>query len=64
MKSYTRNELWSFVWRADTHKRIAVAEKWLKSHVDDIDLFDDLMTALSQQNRELSASEAGRQYHI
>lgn len=55
MKQYTENQLWAFVWRADTKEKIAIAEKWLKDHVKDNDLFDDLMVALSMQYRELNA---------
>lgn len=61
---YTEKELYEFVWRADTHEKIVIAEKWLKSHVTDNDLFDDLMITLSQQNRALSAEEEGREHHI
>lgn len=61
---YTEKQLYAFVWRADTHKKIAEAEEWLKKHLTDNDLFDDLMIVLSQQNRELSAAEASRKYHI
>lgn len=64
MKKYTRNELWQFVWRADTHEKIAIAADWLKTHVEDNDLWDDLMVQLSQQSRELYANEAGRASHI
>ena len=52
---YTREQLYKFVWRADTSEKIAIAEKWLKLHVTDIELFDDLMITLSMQYRELNA---------
>lgn len=49
---YTGRELWAFVNRADTPEKIAIAEKWITKHVDDVDLWDDLMTALSMNSRE------------
>lgn len=58
-KIYSRDELYSFVWRADTHEKIAVADKWLRSNFDKVyfgnesDLFDDLMMTLAYQSREL-----------
>ena len=55
---YTRNDLWAFVWRADTHAKINIAAEWLKKNVDNNELFDDLMRALADQNRELSHREA------
>lgn len=61
---YTEQELWQFVWRADTKEKITKAAEWLKLHITDNDLFDDLMIALSQQNRAINATESGRIYHI
>lgn len=63
MKNYidckrTEKELYDFVYRADTHEKIAVAEKWLRAQEwRNIDLFDDLMMALAYQSRELCAIE-------
>lgn len=61
---YTEKQLYDFVWRADTHEKVCQAAKWLKDHVADNDLFDDLMICLSQINREISAKESGREHHI
>ena len=55
MKQYTRNQLYACVWRANTKEKINIAEQWLKEHVDDVELFDDLMMTLSMQYRELNA---------
>lgn len=55
MKQYTRNQLYAFVWRANTKEKINIAEQWLKEHIDDVELFDDLMMTLSMQYRELNA---------
>ena len=65
MKRYSEKELYGFVWRADTKEKISIAEKWLKDHfesIGDVDLWDDLMVALSQQSRQLSAIEQGRDW--
>lgn len=60
MKKYSRSELWAFVWRANTPERISVAEKWITEHVEDNDLWDDLMSALSVQCRNYYREQAGR----
>ena len=62
MKQYTESELYAFVWRADTREKISIAERWLKDHVKDVDLWEDLMTALSHQSRQISAMEQGREW--
>lgn len=49
---YTEKELFAFVYRADTPSKIAQAEKWLKAHITDNDLFDALMMTLAYQSRE------------
>ena len=54
MKNYTERELYAFVYRANTLPRIAAAEDWLKRHVNDIELFNDLMVALTEQYREVT----------
>jgi hypothetical protein len=61
MKKYSRNELYAFVWRADTPEKISIAEKWLKDHVEDNELWEDLMLALSQQCRNYYRSQSGRE---
>ena len=50
---YTENELYNFIWRASTLEEIGIAESWLKAHIKQlgIDLFDDLMNALTEQYR-------------
>ena len=61
---YTREELWAFVYRVDTIKKVHIAEDWLTRNVDDNDLWNDLMTCLSQISREIYAEQEGRAYHI
>ena len=61
MKQYSRNELYAFVWRADTPEKISIAEKWLTKHVEDNDLWDDLMVALSIQSRNYYRAQSGRE---
>lgn len=61
MKKYTRDELYKFVWRADSPAKIAVAEKWLTAHVEDNDLWEDLMLALSIQSRNYYREQSGRE---
>lgn len=55
---YTGNELWAFVWRADTPEKIRAAEAWLTKHVEDNELWDDLMSALAFASREYYRGEA------
>lgn len=57
----TRDQIWAFVWRADTPEKITKAEAWITKHVDDIDLFDDLMVALSIQSRNYYRARDGRE---
>lgn len=57
---YTRDEMYAFVWRADTFKKIHIAEEWLKAHFEDIgdvDLWDDLMVQLAWQANDLGKRE-------
>lgn len=58
----TEQDLWNFVWRANTREKIVIAEKWLIEHVTDNDLFDDLMVQLSIQNRNIGRAETGRPF--
>ena len=60
MTKYTRDELFAFIWRADTPEKIAVAEKWITAHVEDNGLWEDLMVALSIENRNYYREKAGR----
>ena len=60
-KAYSRTDLYNFVWRADTHEKIEVAKKWITAHVRDDELWNDLMTQLSIQSRNLYRAESGRQ---
>lgn len=55
MKKYTEDQLWRFVWRADTDEKIKIAEQWLDEHVYPVDvgLWDDLRIALSRQYRSM-----------
>lgn len=60
MKNYTEKDLWDFIYRADTKKKVNIAIAWLNEHFDQFDniaLWDDLMTALSMQYRMLNAQE-------
>ena len=47
---YTTKDLYEFVYRADTIKKICIAEKWLKDHKDltSSDTFDELMMILNR----------------
>ena len=51
---YTPKQLWAFVNRADTHEKIQIAEDFL-TNLDglSIELYDELMLALSYTSREL-----------
>lgn len=60
-RKYTRDELYAFVWRADTPEKISMAEKWLTKNVEDTDLWEDLMLQLSVQSRNFYRAESGRQ---
>ncbi len=53
---YTEKQLWQFVWRANTAEKIRIAEKWLDEHVYpvNVELWDTLRIALSQQYRSLN----------
>jgi hypothetical protein len=57
----SNDKIWRMVWRADTKEKIAIAEDWLKRNIKDNDFFDDLMTQLSIQSRQICAEEQGRQ---
>ncbi len=55
-KKYTRNELWQFVWRADTPEKIELASEWLAKNwrrigygKEDYEFFDDLQVTLGRQ---------------
>ena len=54
MKRYTESQLWEFIGRADTHKKVRVAEDFITG-LDylDFDVWNDMMIALSQISREL-----------
>lgn len=53
-RTYTIEELWAFVNRAETHEQIRQADAFL-SKLDylDADTFDDMMDALAYKSREL-----------
>lgn len=61
MKQYTRDELYKFVWRADTPQKIKIAEDWITKHVEDNDLWNDLMLTLSIQSRNFYRAQSGRE---
>ena len=47
---YTDKDLFEFVYRADTTKKICIAEKWLTEHRDltSKDTFDELISILNR----------------
>jgi len=47
---YTNKDLFEFVYRADTVKKICIAEKWLTEHreLTSKDTFDELMMILNR----------------
>lgn len=57
---YTEKELYAFVWRADTPEKIEIAKKWLIKNVEDNDIWNDLMVALSIQSRNYYRAQDGR----
>lgn len=50
MKKYTDKDLFEFVYRADTTKKICIAEKWLNDHkhLTSRDTFDELISILNR----------------
>ena len=60
-RQYTRNELYAFVWRADTPEKIKKAEEWLNKNVEDNNLWEELMLALSVQSRNFYRAQSGRE---
>lgn len=63
MKKYTANQLWQFVWRADTMEKCFIAEKWLRAHgemvneIGGIELWEDLMECISQTCGQICMQE-------
>lgn len=60
---WTENDLWSFVYRADTHEKISIAERWLRDHfkrINNTQLWEDLMTYLAMSSQDLCHIEQGR----
>ena len=60
-KTITIEDLWDFVYRADTPQKIRIAEEWLERHVKDFELLDNLMHALSIQSRNYYRAQSGRE---
>ena len=61
--AYTENDLWSFVYRAETHEKITIAERWLRDHfkqINNLELWENLMTYLAMTSLELNRIEQGR----
>ena len=52
---YTDKDLFEFVYRADTVKKICIAEKWLTEHRDltSKDTFDELISILNRTARRI-----------
>ena len=50
MKKYTDKDLFEFVYRADTVRKICIAEKWLSEHreLTSKDTFDELISILNR----------------
>lgn len=61
MKKYTRSELYAFVWRANTPQKIEVAKEWITKNVEDNELWEDLMLALSVESRNYYRAQSGRE---
>ena len=57
----SRDDLYKFVWRANTPSKIKIAEEWITKHVDDNELWEDLMLTLSQQSRNFYRDRSGRE---
>lgn len=53
IKPLNINQCWKMVNRADTHEKIAIAEKWLLVANITCEEFDELMVTLSLISREL-----------
>ena len=49
-KKYTKKDLFEFVYRADTTKKICIAEKWLTEHreLTSKNTFDELISILNR----------------
>ena len=45
----SEKDLYAFIWRADSFEKIVIATNWIKAHVKNGDLLNDLMCALSEQ---------------
>ena len=52
---YTTKDLYEFVYRADTVKKICIAEKWLTEHRDltSKDIFDELIMILNRTAKRI-----------
>ena len=52
---YTDKDLFEFVYRADTVKKVCIAEKWLTEHSDltSKDIFDELIMILNQTAKRI-----------
>ena len=54
MKKFTESELYAFISRADTHEKVEIARAFItKLDYLDIDVYDDMMSALAYISREL-----------
>ena len=60
--AWTEKDLWAFVYRADTHEKITIAERWLRDHfsIINLELWENLMTYLAMSSQELCHIEQGR----
>ena len=55
MKKITDKDLFEFVYRADTHHKIAVADKWLREHkhLTSPHTLDELLSILNRTSKAL-----------
>ena len=53
--NYTTKDLFEFVYRADTVKKVCIAEKWLTEHSDltSKDTFDELIMILNRTAKRI-----------
>lgn len=59
---YTDKDLFEFVYRADTAKKICIAEKWLTEHSDltSKDTFDELIMILNRTAKRIFKAQMAK----
>ena len=60
--NYTTKDLFEFVYRADTVKKICIAEKWLTEHSDltSKDTLDELIMILNRTAKRIFKAQMAR----